>query len=948
MDDSFIDKVKNNLSNNLSKINTNTFTTKLKNSSSVSECILISDEFIESFKEIKSNIISFISDELNNIKQKLEEKEISNNVFRNDLLIIYNNIKNLINQNKSKIKNISSNINDIYSGINLINSNIEKKKYSLASSRINKIIAIKNNLLSNIKLLETNQQKILDEFGNEKNNKFNNSNSTVKVRPAPTPFPVTSYFNLEKSIKKRINNLSNSNLNTIENSNKKSINKRRRDFSFSLRENTVNNIRNISLNNNYNSLKAYNTINNFYKKSNEDKTEEELDKKLMNQIKLNDKLKKEIEVLKEKINRSTIFTEQSTNNNLRILTDQNIITFKEKINSISDIIFSLSLLFNGIQNKTKKEKEFSDIKKNLLEITNEISELKSILYQISLENEDNSGLIKSTNQSINFSEDFHTINNENSDLNLNEISSLKEKLRTSEKKLLELKNIYDSDIESRNLIEKLLKQNLEENKATYEAKIMKYKKKYEEKEKEVNEIRKKLEDEEMDILNKMKKDNEENIQKLKDIYELKINNNNKKILSEKYKDLKEEKSINLIIINTSMNDNSSFEKEDYEKKFEQIEQEKKQLEINIEKEKMEFRENNNKNMNQILELKNEILNYKNNENELKEEINLITIEKEKKIKKLEEEIKITKEENNELNKELKELNKIKKDYEEINNKLNKKDKEIITLITNNTKEKKNLMEQTNNQIEKLNQEIKDLTKTNESYKEQINSLQKKLSEIENLNETKKNNIIIKKECELIFINNKNKEILNPNLNLIEKTEITLNISSSYNSSASRKRSKNINNSIEEDSNEEESNDFYDYENEENDEFIQKMKKINKKNKSDNEEMKKYRKENRKMLSKLEDSLDEIDELKEKMIKIEKVVSEKQGQLYNSLKKYFNRILTDFNYNFNLNNENSENFIYFMKLMQFSDEEIKNIISQITSQNVNNNNLKKKIPFNIFK
>ena len=85
-----------------------------------------------------------------------------------------------------------------------------------------------------------------------------------------------------------------------------------------------------------------------------------------------------------------------------------------------------------------------------------------------------------------------------------------------------------------------------------------------------------------------------------------------------------------------------------------------------------------------------------------------------------------------------------------------------------------------------------------------------------------------------------------------------------------------------------------------------------------------------------------------MIKIEKVVSEKQGQLYNSLKKYFNRILTDFNYNFNLNNENSENFIYFMKLMQFSDEEIKNIISQITSQNVNNNNLKKKIPFNIFK
>ena len=305
--------------------------------------------------------------------------------------------------------------------------------------------------------------------------------------------------------------MSNNNLNT--NSNKKSINKKRRDFSFSLRENTVNNIRNISLNNNYNSLKSYNTINNFYKKSSEDSNEEELNKKLMNQIKLNYKLKKEIEILKEKINRSSLITDQSSNNNFRILTDQNIIYFKEKINNISDRIFSLSILFNGIQNKNKKEKEFADIKKILLEITNEISELKSMLYQISLENDDNSCLIKSPNQSINFSEYFHSINNENSDSNLNEISSLKEKLRISEKKLLELKNIYDSDIESRNLIEKLLKQNLEENKATYEAKIMKYKKKYEEKEKEVNEIRKKLEEEEMDILNKMKKDNEENIKK---------------------------------------------------------------------------------------------------------------------------------------------------------------------------------------------------------------------------------------------------------------------------------------------------------------------------------------------------------------------------------------------------------------------------------------------------
>ena len=106
MDDSIIEKIKNNISNNLTKINTNTFITKIKNSSSVADCISISNEFFESFKEAKLNIISLISAELYNIKQKLEEKEISNNVFRNELLIIFNNIKNIINQNKSKIKNI--------------------------------------------------------------------------------------------------------------------------------------------------------------------------------------------------------------------------------------------------------------------------------------------------------------------------------------------------------------------------------------------------------------------------------------------------------------------------------------------------------------------------------------------------------------------------------------------------------------------------------------------------------------------------------------------------------------------------------------------------------------------------------------------------------------------------------------------------------------------------
>ena len=267
------------------------------------------------------------------------------------------------------------------------------------------------------------------------------------------------------------------------------------------------------------------------------------------------------------------------------------------------------------------------------------------------------------------------------------------------------------------------------------------------------------------------------------------------------------------------------------------------------------------------------------------------------------------------------------------------------MITNNTKEKKNIIEQNKIEIEKLNKENNEKSKINDSYKEQINNLQIRLSSLENSISLKQKNISINKISNFNFIP---KEKPLPNINLTEKNEISLTFIPSI--IIPKKKSKNISNindniSIEESIEEEESEDFYDYENEDNSEFIKRLKKINKKNKSDNDEMKLFRKENRKLIYKLEDTLDEVDELKEKMDKIEKLVAEKQGQLYNSLKKYFSRILIDFN--ITLNNENKENFIYFMKLIQFSDEEIKNIISSISSQN-SNNNTKKKIQFNIFK
>ena len=68
-----------------------------------------------------------------------------------------------------------------------------------------------------------------------------------------------------------------------------------------------------------------------------------------------------------------------------------------------------------------------------------------------------------------------------------EIALLKEKIKIKEKRLTEMKGMYEADINSKNIIEKLLRKNIEEMKESYEQKISKLNKKLEEKGKEINE-----------------------------------------------------------------------------------------------------------------------------------------------------------------------------------------------------------------------------------------------------------------------------------------------------------------------------------------------------------------------------------------------------------------------------------------------------------------------------
>ena len=132
--------------------------------------------------------------------------------------------------------------------------------------------------------MDNNQQKLLDELKYDQyTKKMNNNSSTIKVRPAPTPFGASSFFNLNNNknsisssnmfLKKRNSKISNSSF--ILNDNKKSllnsakkkiVNKRNREFSSSIRDN---NNRSTSKNSNFNTLKDFNTIttSNFYKKN---------------------------------------------------------------------------------------------------------------------------------------------------------------------------------------------------------------------------------------------------------------------------------------------------------------------------------------------------------------------------------------------------------------------------------------------------------------------------------------------------------------------------------------------------------------------------------------------------------------------------------------------------------------------------------------------------------
>ena len=766
-----INKIISKLTNVLSQINPSEFLIKIKESKEINECIETSKKFCELITSVKAQVLFDIPDELTSLIQKDKLINESNNsiIINNNIERNYNDnnkIKNVLAQFKLKLFNLNSNLSELNINLNNISGNLKKHKYSLATKRIENLINLKDKMGVNISFLEGIRNNLYEnlDFVNFKNNKVSNNNTKNKIiQLAKSPSPIRigkkpQNFSTNRLNSKKIIHKKNSSTNKIENINVKPIN---------------NISTNIEINNSINNEKITNI------------KKDELIKKL----------KSEIEVLNQK-NKNMIKQDNIQMPKLNL--EKNVLLFfNEKLSKLSDLIFSITFLISSLKNKYSQitsEKELIDINNNLMKMTSEVSEIKTNILKMSIENKNifisenenkmNNNIqidldislyktriksLQSENQNLkclieelnikisSLNEMISSSKSENS-----EILSLKEKLNQSEKKITEMKNVYEADLNSKTLIENLLQKNLDEQKIYYEEKIFKLNKKLE----EINKESKVFSSSGEDQLKILKND---------DIFSLK-------------------------------EINSSFANE-----------------INSIKNVM--------NNNDLCRLKNEIT--------------------------------------------------------ELNEKLSKKDKEIVCLITNNNKDKKNL---------------------SEKYEKEIKVLKEELSTLKSPKE--KNQIQFENGGEIQIKNNDNSDIIhNIFKNVINKHEVTLYIKGNISLSYEKGDKEHF-------SDEEDDEDT-------DEEFIIKLKKLNEYKINDNYEMKINKKENRKLLNRYEDSLDENNELKKKMILIEEIVINKQNELYNNLKKGFKDLLIFLN----INNKSRGKIIYFLNLIQFSEQEIKMIIGK---------------------
>ena len=513
-----INKIISKLTNVLSQINPNEFMNKIMETKEKNEYLEISKKFCELITSVKAQILFDIPDELSSLikKDKLINENNNSFILNNNIeRIISNtdnfNIKNILAQFKLKLFNLNSNISELNINLNNISGNLKKHKYSLATKRIENLIKLKEKMSINVSSLEGIRSNLYENIDYLNNQNANEKSKKKKIQVAKTPSPnkakkITQNYSTIRLNSKNINHKKNSSTNKIPNINikpYKTIESKRKSIS-----------RNISI-----TTTPAKTKKTKISKYDDNISETENKNNILSKEKdeLIKKLKLEIDELNLKY--KNIISKDNTDIFKLNLEKNVLLFFNEKLKRISDFIFSITFLISNLQKKYTQilsEKEILDINNNLMQITSEVSEIKTNILKMSIENKNIFSSETKNKDNDNIGKDFDislyktrikSLQSENQNLkslieelnikisSLNEmisssksesseIHSLKEKLNQSEKKITEMKNLYEADLNSKTIIEKLLQKNLEDQKNYYEEKLSKLNKKLEEVNKE--------------------------------------------------------------------------------------------------------------------------------------------------------------------------------------------------------------------------------------------------------------------------------------------------------------------------------------------------------------------------------------------------------------------------------------------------------------------------------
>ena len=632
-----INKINSKLTNVLSQINPNEFMNKINEAKERSEFLEISKKFCELITSVKAQILFDIPDELSSLvkKDKLINETNNSFIINNNVEKNFNNndnfnIKNILAQFKLKLFNLNSNISELNINLNNISGNLKKHKYSLASKRVENLIKLKEKMSINISFLEGIRNSLNENIHifTNKNNNVNNKKKIIQLTKSPSPNRTKQNIQNFSTIRlnsKNINHKKNLSTNKLLNINikpYKTIESKRKTFS---NNSTI--TRSITPTKTK-KIKISKYDNNFVKTEIKDNNYNTLNKEKDELIK---KLKLEIDELNNIKVRNQNTNDNNNINKLKL--EKNVlIFFNEKLSKISDLIFSITFLISSLQNKCTQissEKEIKDINSNLMQMTSEVSEIKTNILKMSIENKNIFSIEEKNKEDDNTEKDFDislyktrikSLQSENQNLkslieelnikisSLNEmisssksdnseISSLKEKLNKSEKKITEMKNIYEADLNSKILIENLLQKNLEDQKIYYEDKITKLNKKLEEINKEskifsASENR----DEQLKILKNddifsLKEINSSFANEINSIKNVMTNNNDINKLKNDINELneklsKKDKEIICLITNNNKEKKSLIEK--YEKEKEELNKEINLLKLQNEKNKDKF------------------------------------------------------------------------------------------------------------------------------------------------------------------------------------------------------------------------------------------------------------------------------------------------------------------------------------------------------------------------